>query len=163
MQPIARPLPDETDAPQIADTKRVKKDVAELNRLLRGEMAALDTYTQCIAKLEDGTTKQRLEGLRDSHRMRRDIIHNRVRLLGGTPDEHSGTWGAIASLFEGGASAFGEQAALRALAEGEMHGLRRYDRLGDVSSPTRTFVNTQLLPEQERTANALTALVDASG
>lgn len=159
MQPLARRLPTETETPHIADAKHAAKDVAALNGLLRGEISAVETYTQCINKLDDDTVKRTLASLRQSHALRSDRIHNRILLLDGKPDEHSGLWGTIATLFEGSASFFGERVALEALEEGERHGLRAYDRVTGISSPTRTFINTQLLPEQERTASALSTLV----
>ncbi len=137
-----------------------EKDCAELNSLLRGEISAVETYTQCIEKLDDAEASRRLEALRRSHAIRRDRLSNRIRLLGGTPDSHAGLWGAMTSLLEGGATILGETAALKVLEEGELHGLRHYDGVKEVSSTTRNFISSVLLPEQERTRVALARLVE---
>ncbi len=146
-----------------ADAISPEKDCAELNSLLRGEISAVDTYSQCIEKLDDPDAGLRLEALKRSHALRRDWLTNQIRLLGGTPEEHAGLWGAMASFLEGGATIFGEKAALKVLEEGEMHGLRHYEAVDGVSSATRVFISTTLLPEQQRTAAALALLVQGLG
>lgn len=136
-----------------------ERDCAELNSLLRGEISAVDTYTQCIEKLDDREASRRLEALRRSHAIRRDQLNNHILLLGGTPETTAGLWGAMTSLLEGGATILGEKAALKVLQEGELHGLRRYEAVKNVSSATRSFISNTLLPEQQQTAEALAALV----
>ncbi|MCR9160009.1 MAG: DUF2383 domain-containing protein [Nannocystaceae bacterium] len=144
--------------PQISDARARSKDIAVLNGLLRGELSAVETYTQCIERLDDGDVERTLRELRRSHEIRCDLIRTRVELLGGTADSHSGVWGAIAGVLEGGATLIGEKAALRLLEEGELHGIRHYDQLGEMSSATRTFIFNELLPEQERTTATLRSL-----
>ena len=62
----------------------------------------------------------------------------------------------------GGAKAFGEKAAIAALEEGEDHGLRLYKGDLDKLDPaTRTLVETDVLPAQERTHRSLSTLKHA--
>lgn len=64
---------------------------------------------------------------------------------GGEPATSSGPWGTFAKLVEGGAAAFGDKAALRALEEGEDHGRDDYRRdLADLDASARQFVETQV-------------------
>src|SRR5688572_137110 len=102
------------------------KDVAKLNDFLKNEIAAVETYGQCIEKAAQSPTVPRLVELRQSHASRARLLRERIVALGGEPAEGSGTWGGFAKLVEGGAKAFGEKAALSALEEGEDKGLHDY-------------------------------------
>jgi hypothetical protein len=105
------------------DTKEV---VSQLNSLLRGEISAKETYQQAIDKLsKDGDPD--VEVLREiarEHTGAVDRLRDAVRRAGGEPDESAGAWGAFAKGVEGIAKAFGEQSSLKALKEGEEHGLK---------------------------------------
>jgi uncharacterized protein (TIGR02284 family) len=136
------------------------RDIDKLNSFLRGERSAVETYNQAIEKLDDEPDiQQRLRMLRDSHGARVSQLASRIRTLGGTPDQTSGAWGSFAKLVEGGAKVFGKSAAISALEEGEDHGKRLYqDNLDELSASTMEFIRSQILPEQLRTHDALSAL-----
>jgi len=86
-------------------------------------------------------------------------LRDQVMRMGGQPAKESGAWGAFARLFEGGATAFGEKAAVAALEEGEDHGLKLYrDDLEKLDPASRTLVEIDLLPAQERTHRDMSAL-----
>src|SRR5262245_16926654 len=127
-----------------------KQDVNQLNSFLRGELSAVETYQQCIEKLSDEpTTQQELRSLQTSHQRRVNMLTEKIRVLGGNPADSSGVWGNFAKLVEGGAKGFGKAAALAALEEGEDHGRDDYKRdLGGLSPEARTFVQSELVPEQ---------------
>ena len=87
------------------------------------------------------------------------MLTDRVRILGGKPAQGSGVWGSFAKLAEGSAKLFGESAAVSALEEGEDHGRDDYRRDVDKLSPTeRHFIEAEILPEQQRTHDALTRI-----
>ena len=68
-------------------------------------------------------------------------------------------WGGFAKLVEGGAKLFGKSAATAALEEGEDHGKRLYsDNVDELSPEVRNFIRSQIMPEQQRTHDALSAL-----
>jgi uncharacterized protein (TIGR02284 family) len=139
--------------------KRTADDINQLNSFLRGELSAVETYQQCIDRVDDTTLVVRLRALQDSHRARVQRLQGEIRALGGQPAERSGLWGSFAKLVEGSAKVFGKAAALSALEEGEDHGLADYKRdLHDLSAETRAFITAQLLPEQQRTHDALSQL-----
>jgi uncharacterized protein (TIGR02284 family) len=114
-------------------------DVSALNSLLRGEMAALDIYRQAMEKLGDddhafGVAELRVL-LRD-HRDAADALWHHIEQHGGKPSEGAGPWGSFAKAVEGTAKLFGDTAALKALKEGEEHGLKDYqDALEDKDLP----------------------------
>jgi hypothetical protein len=145
------PFQEEREVRMRAETN---KSVDTLNELLRGEFSAVETYRQAIEKLGSSGAVGQLEDCRRSHEQRVARLRDEVMRLGGQPAEGSGAWGAFARLFEGGAKAFGEKAAVGALEEGEDHGLKLYRSNSDIDKldlATRDFVERSLLPEQERT------------
>ncbi len=135
------------------------KSVDTLNELLRGEFSAVETYRQAIEKLGSSSARAQLEDCHRSHEQRVAKLREQVRRLGGQPEEGSGAWGAFARLFEGGAKAFGERAAIGALEEGEDHGLKLYrDDLDKLDGSSRQLVETDLLPAQEQTHLTMSTL-----
>src|SRR5437016_2046057 len=105
-----------------------------LNRLLRGELAATETYQQALAKVGTEPRAGELRRLHDEHRAAANELRQHVHQHGGKPDQGSGTWGAWAKTVEGAAKIFGDAAAVKALKEGEEHGVKDYeDALNDPS------------------------------
>jgi uncharacterized protein (TIGR02284 family) len=136
-----------------------EQDVDKLNKFLRGERSAVETYNQAIEKLDDPAMKQQLESLRSSHETRVKQLSARVTALGGQPDDSSGAWGSFAKLVEGGAKLLGKSAAVSALEEGEDHGKRLYeDNVAELGPDTQSFIRAQIMPEQRRTHDALSEL-----
>jgi hypothetical protein len=125
-----------------------------LNKLLRGEVSAVETYRQALERLSTSTCAPDLLENRRSHEARVELLRNQILSTGGKPDEGSGAWGSFARLVEGGAKLFGEKAAIAALEEGEDHGLKLYRNNSDLQKldlATRDMIARSLLPEQERT------------
>ena len=140
-------------------TSESSSPVEQLNSFLRGEISAVETYRQAIEKLQDSAHVITLRDCMRSHEQRVTALTLEIRRLGGQPATGSGAWGTFAKLVEGGAKAFGEKAAIAALEEGEDHGRNDYRRDTDkLSLEERRFVQTNLLPEQDRTHRALSSL-----
>jgi uncharacterized protein (TIGR02284 family) len=98
-----------------------------LNSLLRGEMSAIETYRQAIEKMDNEPGSDVLHMLRVEHRDAADALWHHIENHGGKPSEDSGPWGSFAKAVEGTAKLFGNAAALKALKEGEEHGLKDYE------------------------------------
>ncbi len=142
-------------------TSSTKRTVDQLNSFLRGELSALETYRQAIDKV-GGSHRPALEQCARSHAARVQLLAAEVRRRGGEPAESSGIWGTFAKLIEGSASALGEKAAISALEEGEDHGRNDYRRdLDGVDAAARQFIESQVVPEQQRTHDAMSALKKA--
>ena len=137
-----------------------REDVDQLNSFLRGEISAVETYDQAIEKLADRPELARiLRECRESHQRRVELLKQEVIRSGGEPATGSGVWGGFAKLVQGGAKAFGDAAVLAALEEGEDHGRDDYrGDLDELSPAMRTLVESRLLPEQQRTHDALSML-----
>jgi uncharacterized protein (TIGR02284 family) len=113
-------------------------DISQLNSLLRGEMSAIETYRQALEKITDDNAfgAEELRALRVDHRDAADALWHHIEQHGGKPSEGSGAWGAFAKAVEGTAKMFGDTAALKALKEGEEHGLKDYEAaLNDKNLP----------------------------
>ena len=139
-----------------------KSSVDELNKLLRGELSAVETYQMAIDKLDrNGAARAELEACMASHQSRVMMLRDQIVTLGGQPSGSSGPWGAFAKAVEGTAKVFGEQAAISALEEGEDHGLADYKRElddEDLDVRARSIVVSQLMPAQQQTHARLAAL-----
>ncbi len=134
-----------------------EQTVEQLNSFLRGELSAVETYRQASRKL---TSHQALlQECERSHAARVSALSNEIRRRGGSPSQSSGLWGQFATAVEGTATALGEKAAIAALEQGEDHGRDDYIRdLKDLDMEARKLVETQLLPEQKRTHDTISAL-----
>jgi uncharacterized protein (TIGR02284 family) len=102
-----------------------------LNGLLRGELAATETYQQALDQIDSAHGAEQLALIRDEHRDAVSLLRKHIREFGGDPETSSGTWGAIVKAVEGTAKLFGNSAALAALKQGEETGLSTYERLAE--------------------------------
>jgi uncharacterized protein (TIGR02284 family) len=141
----------------MAQTQSQTVDV--LNSFLRGEISAVETYRQAIAKVEQLHVRSQLQDCMQSHAERVTVLRDQIQSLGGSPSDSSGVWGAFAKAVEAGAKTFGEKAAVAALEEGEDHGRNDYRRdLDKLDGAARELVQTRIVPEQERTHRTLSSL-----
>ncbi|MCA1581265.1 MAG: PA2169 family four-helix-bundle protein [Acidobacteria bacterium] len=140
----------------------VDRCVEQLNSLLRGEISAAETYRMAIDKVggdrqSDGAALRTIAQEHGEHAQR---LRDEIRRAGGHADDASGTWGAYAKTIEGAASLFGDAAALKALKEGEEHGLKDYRAALDaVDEPARKLIAETLIPAQQRHITSLDALI----
>lgn len=133
--------------------------IGTLNAFLRGEVSAVETYRQAVAKLTDVSAREQLQSCEQDHQQRVELLRRRIREMGGTPAEGSGAWGVWARLLQSGADLLGTKAAVDTLEQGEDHGLKGYRRdLDGLDRETRTWVEANILPKAERTHGAMSSL-----
>jgi uncharacterized protein (TIGR02284 family) len=139
-----------------------KSNVDELNKLLRGELSAVETYQMALDKLDrNSSVRMELESCMQSHQNRVMMLRDQILGLGGQPSKGSGPWGAFAKVVEGAAKIFGDKATVSALEEGEDHGLADYKRElddDDIDAQAKMIVSNQLYPAQQQTHARLSAL-----
>ncbi len=129
-----------------------KVDIEGLNKLLRGELSAVETYTKAIEKFDDPNEQVITSGLqriRDEHSSAATTLRQRVLAYGGEPSESSGIWGAFANTVTGTAKLIGPETTLEALKQGELTGIDDYNDLsakGDLCSENRSVIRSELLP-----------------
>jgi hypothetical protein len=129
-----------------------------LNSLLRGELAAVETYRHVIARLGIEAPHD-LDICLQSHDQRAERLAEHITLAGGTPVSGSGLWGAFARVVEAGAALIGPRALFAALEEGEDQGLTDYRAALDrVDAAGLALLRGVLLPEQIRTHALMSSL-----
>jgi uncharacterized protein (TIGR02284 family) len=142
--------------------------VRQLNSLLRGEISAAETYRMAIDKVAGSDSADANAGLlreiQEEHGRAAQEIRDRIRELGGEASDSSGAWGAWAKTVQGTMNLFGDASSLKALKEGEEHGLKDYqEAMDDVDPNSKQLINNQLIPAQQRHINLLDQLINASG
>jgi uncharacterized protein (TIGR02284 family) len=136
--------------------------ISTLNSLLRGELSAIETYEQALAKLGASMGAGELRQIQSEHREAAAALRAQIQEHGGQPDQGSGAWGAFARTVEGTAKLFGAHAALKALKEGEEHGIKQYEAaLRDQNFPRafETEVAGRLLPRARAHLAALDRMI----
>ena len=135
-----------------------------IERLLRGELAALETYEQALQRSHDASKMGRLTAIRNDHAT---IAQKLRQLLDADEDRDaptgSGTWGAFAKAAEGVATLIGDRAALRALKAGEDHGLKLYEKALDAEEldpDTKTLIREAILPKTRAHIQTLEELLE---
>lgn len=140
-------------------TYNAQDDIKQLNSFLQDELAAVETYHQCIEKVDDAKISSSLANLQQSHQLRVDLLRRRIEQMGGTPADSSGAWGTVSKLFEGGAKLFGDKSAVSALEQGEDRGKENYQKKVDKLAPeNRSFIATEVLPEHQRSHDMLNSV-----
>ena len=128
------------------------KDTDALNHVLRGEISAVETYENALTKFTDPehrTISNVLTRIRDEHAASVGTLTARVSVLGGTPADGAGVWGAFANAIAGVAKMIGAQTAVAALKQGELHGIDDYEKAlanTDVSVEAKFLIRNELLP-----------------
>jgi hypothetical protein len=141
-------------------TSKSSETIRGLNELLRGELAALETYNQALSVVTgDRQTEDDLRECQASHRERVDRLRMEIIERGGTPDTGSGAWGVFAKAVEGTAKTIGQKMAINALEAGEDHGMKEYeDLLPKLDGAARDIVQTAIYPQQMRTHRIMSVL-----
>ena len=137
--------------------------VRQLNSLLRGEISAAETYRMAIDKVADGkhaTNAGLLREIQEEHGRAAQALRDRIQELGGEASDSSGPWGMWAKTVQGTMNLFGDTSSLKALKEGEEHGLKDYqEALDDVDPSSMQLIQNQLIPAQQRHINLLDQLI----
>jgi len=136
-------------------------DTDALCSLHRGEISATETYNQALEKFSGQPEEAELRHMRDDHRETANMLRQHVHEMGGQPSTGSGWWGAWAKTVEGAAKVFGKTAALKALKEGEEHGIKEYECVlaSDVPEMCKSMIREQLLPRCQTHVHSLDRLM----
>jgi bacterioferritin (cytochrome b1) len=144
----------------------INQSVEQLNSLLRGEISAAETYRMAIDKFSQSSRSSDvglLQGIQEEHTRAAQTLRDRIRELDGEPSDASGAWGAWAKLVQGLADMVGDTSSLKALKEGEEHGLKDYEAAIDRVDPTsRQLIQNQFVASQQRHIGVLDQLIGMS-
>jgi uncharacterized protein (TIGR02284 family) len=142
--------------------------IETLNKFLKDELSATETYQQVLDRLKDDAKLDesiKLMPIYEDHKEAVSNLQSLIHRLGGTPIDSSGIWGTWAKMVLGGANIFGKKSALKALQEGEKSGAKDFEEaLEDKELPSdiRVLIETKLLPEQQEHVRILEQLLEAT-
>jgi uncharacterized protein (TIGR02284 family) len=147
--------------PMSTMTHDIQECIRICNSLLRGEISAIETYSDAIHKHGSEPPVSVLKQLREDHIESANLLRDNVKSMGGEPDRDSGAWGTFAKSVEKAATLFGENSTLQALQEGEEHGRNEYHEALEsthVLPECKDLIRTSLLPAIERHLSTLKSL-----
>lgn len=131
---------------------RDEASIRTLLAFLREELATVVGYRRALSRFSDANRADELRACLASHERRIATLEQRIRFLGGDPDED-------AAAIPDPALGVGDDAAIAALEESEDRGLKHYlDDVCKLDRDTRTLVAREILPEQVRTYDSLSDL-----
>jgi len=116
--------------------------IAILNDLLRGELAATQTYDQALERVEQDSVRATLRHLRVDHHQAVLTLQEHIRSLGGEPNSQAGSWGP-------GRPPEGAP-ALRGLRQAEEGSVASYEKAAEQNElppECRALIRTALLPQ----------------
>ena len=131
------------------------------NSLLRGELAAIETYRKALERYPDTVATPELMRIQSEHRLSANSLSEYIREMGGTPDTISGAWGSLAKAIQTSANVFGAESAIEFLIVGEKHGRNDYRKAldyEDVLDPCKAIIRNELLPRVKRNISTLRRL-----
>lgn len=97
------------------------------NKLLRGEISAIETYSQALEKFKSTSALTPLQQILEDHQRSAATLRIHISEMGAAPDTGSGPWGAFAKAVEGVATLLGKSPAIAILIQGEEHGISEYE------------------------------------
>jgi hypothetical protein len=98
-----------------------------LKSLLQGEMSAVETYEKALGKVDGAPEGTQLRQIWSDHSQAVSLLRDLLIRYNGEMPSSSGAWGTFANAVQATANVFGDAAALKALKEGEEHGVKDYD------------------------------------
>lgn len=119
------------------------------NGLLRGEIAAVDTYGQAMVKYASSSVAAELRRIREEHSESVRRLTANVRDMGGEPEVDAGAWGVFATMVQVTADLFGPESALESLQQGELMGRKDYEEAlanPEVMPECKAMIRKELLP-----------------
>lgn len=131
-----------------------------LNRCLRTELSAVETYDLAVQKIGRGELTNILRQIRASHEHRAVVLREFLLNAGCEPSTSSGVWGAFALAVQTGADLLGERAALASLEQFEDHAATLYtERSFPIDDKTAAMLEVQILPAQKQTEDLSRSLL----
>jgi hypothetical protein len=140
--------------------------VEELNKCLRSELSAMETYRQALEKTRaqygQDTKIEQLSQILKDHQEAAARLRPLIEQQGAMPSNDSGAWGAWSKTVMAAAKLFGDKPALKALKEGEESGLKEYQRIAqNAGASTENIVSSFVARQQHHIWN-LDRLIEAA-
>jgi hypothetical protein len=139
-----------------------EEESVQINRILRGELSAINAYKQVLKKITVDPETTRLSDILNDHEEAISYWRNQMNGHNFSVDETTGPWGAVVDSFIATAKLFGTTATLKALKEGEEHGLNEYKDLledEDITADHKRHIRDVFIPNQERHIFSLESMI----
>ncbi|HXH30656.1 MAG TPA: DUF2383 domain-containing protein [Bacteriovoracaceae bacterium] len=127
-------------------------EATQLDDLIRGEMAAVKSYDTILTSVKDEKELSKLKAIREDHVAAVSKLKTFASADVKEDTTTAGPWGTFSKAWVGGAKIFGNVTALKALTQGEEHGITEYkEALNDenIKPELKQMIKTQFLPKQE--------------
>ena len=141
-----------------------KTEPTQLDDLIRGELAALQAYDQALKDVKEPKQREKLQAIRNNHEKAvsklSKYVASKPELLEDTKD--AGPWGTFAKAWTKTRSFTGNEGALKALIDGEEHGIEEYqEALDDDSVPKelKQAIKSDMLPQQKKHKESLNKMI----
>lgn len=134
----------------------------DINKILRGEISAVEAYEQVCEKIKEAPETYRLKKFGQDHQMAVDFWKKQARIAGKIPDTSSSIWGATVEAFVGLSKIVGEDTALIALKKGEQHGLHNYEDMlssDKLTNSQKIEIRNVFIPQQKKHIESINALL----
>ncbi len=151
--------------PQSQPQQEEEKAVVSMNHYLRGEIAATEAYEKALNELDGELNCIRLSAFLSDHHEATLYWRDQVIAEYDEPQDNSGSWGAFVKSVVNAAKLLGPKATLKALKEGEEHGLEQYEkatRQDHLSVTLKYHIRNILIPNQKRHIAELAGMIENS-
>jgi uncharacterized protein (TIGR02284 family) len=142
-------------------------NIDKVEKLLKNELAAAETYHQALEKFEEEAQRNEiayLEPIYEEHTQAVSELQDKIQQMGGTPTTDSGIWGSWSETVMGGAKLIGKDAMLNALLAGEKSGLDDYEEAvqdPDIPSEVSSLIQTKYVNCQQENIRVLNRLLQS--
>jgi uncharacterized protein (TIGR02284 family) len=142
-------------------------NINKIEKLLKNEMAAAETYHQALEKFEEEAQSNEISTLQpiyEEHTEAVSELQDKIQQLGATPPSGSGLWGSWSEALMGGAKLIGKDAMLNALLAGEKSGLDDYQDAAedpDIPPEVSDLIKSKLMNSQQENIRTLNRLLQS--
>jgi len=146
--------------PEVGKAMGEEASIRTLIAFLREELATVASYRRALPRFAEAPDGDELRACLASHERRIATLEQRIRFLGGDPNEQEDDEAPVAVSGPGpGVGGDAADAAITALEASEDRGLKHYlDDVCKLDRDTRSLVAREILPEQVRTYDSLADL-----
>lgn len=145
-------------------TAKPVEEPTQLDDLIRGELAALKAYDQALKDVKEPKQREKLQAIRDDHEK---AVSRLSKYVAAKPElledtKEAGPWGKFAKVWTKTRSFTGNEGALKALKDGEEHGIEEYqEALEDDSIPKelKQAIKNDMLPQQKQHMKTLNKMI----
>lgn len=138
-------------------------EIRDLEKIMQVETSAVEAYKQVIYKYPAYEHKHDLKSILADHENAVEFWRTQLRSKAATIEESSGPWSVVIDTFGDFDKLHADSATLKALKEGEEHGLNIYEDLlrdDKVNFQSHSFIKNICLDQQIKHIAVLDGLID---